>query len=72
MSQINIKDWRVEDEQFWKSKGKKIAYRNLAISIPALLLAFAVWMMWSIVATKMKEYGYNFGNDNRWYAVRIK
>ncbi len=58
---ININDWRVEDEQFWNSEGKKIAYRNLAISIPALLLAFAVWMMWSIIAAKMKEYGYNFG-----------
>ena len=61
MSKINISDWRVEDEQFWNSSGKKIATKNLWISIPALLLAFAVWIMWSIIATKMKEFGYNFG-----------
>ncbi|HED07482.1 MAG TPA: NarK/NasA family nitrate transporter [Ignavibacteria bacterium] len=61
MSKINISDWRVEDEQFWDSSGKKIATKNLWISIPALLLAFAVWIMWSIIATKMKEFGYNFG-----------
>lgn len=61
MTQINIKDWQVEDEQFWNSKGKKIAYRNLSISIPALLLAFTVWIMWSIIATKLKEFGFNFG-----------
>ena len=57
----NIKDWNVEDESFWNSMGKKIATRNLWISIPALLLAFAVWIMWSIIATKLKAFGFNFG-----------
>lgn len=57
----NITDWDVENEQYWETKGKKEAVRNLLISIPALLLAFSVWMMWSIIATKMKEFGYNFG-----------
>ncbi|PKL83919.1 MAG: NarK/NasA family nitrate transporter [Ignavibacteriae bacterium HGW-Ignavibacteriae-3] len=61
MTKINIDDWRVEDEKFWNTGGKKIAVKNLLISIPALLLAFAVWMMWSIIATKLKEFGYNFG-----------
>jgi NNP family nitrate/nitrite transporter-like MFS transporter len=57
----NISNWKVEDESFWVSTGKKIATKNLWISIPALLLAFAVWIMWSIIATKLKEFGYNFG-----------
>ncbi|MCK5372242.1 MAG: MFS transporter, partial [Cyclobacteriaceae bacterium] len=57
----NISNWNVEDESFWESTGKKIATKNLWISIPALLLAFAVWIMWSIIATKLKEFGYNFG-----------
>lgn len=60
----NIKKWDVEDNQFWESTGKQIAKRNLWISIPALLLAFAVWIMWSVIATKMKEFGYNFGMIN--------
>ncbi len=58
---INIRNWNVEDKEFWESTGKKIATKNLWISIPALLLAFAVWIMWSVIATKMKEFGYNFG-----------
>lgn len=57
----NIEKWEVENPDFWESKGKKIAYRNLWISIPALLLSFAIWMMWSIITTKMKEFGFNFG-----------
>ena len=58
---VNISNWNVEDNNFWESTGKRIATKNLWISIPALLLAFAVWIMWSVIATKMKEFGFNFG-----------
>lgn len=61
MGKINIKDWNVEDEFFWKSKGKKIATRNLWSSIPALLLAFSVWIMWGVLVKYMKEFGFTFG-----------
>ena len=61
MGKINLDKWDVEDNSFWESTGKKIATKNLWISIPALLLAFAVWILWSIIATKLKEYGFNFG-----------
>ena len=37
-------DWRPEDAGFWSDRGEAIARRNLWISVPALLLAFAVWM----------------------------
>jgi len=38
---VNIKDWNVEEESFWTSTGKKIANKNLWLSIPALFLSFA-------------------------------
>ncbi len=57
----NISKWDVEDPDFWETTGKKIATKNLWISIPNLLLAFAVWIMWSIISTKLKEFGFNFG-----------
>lgn len=58
---VNIKDWNVEDESFWKTKGKKIATRNLWSSIPALLLAFSIWIMWGVLIKYMKEFGFSFG-----------
>jgi len=58
---VNIKEWNVEDENFWTKTGKKIATKNLWISIPALLLAFAVWIMWGVIIKYMKDFGYNFG-----------
>ena len=59
-SGADIGDWRPEDDKFWESTGKKIAYRNLWISIPALLCGFAVWGMWGIITVQMMNLGYPF------------
>ncbi|MFK5889804.1 MAG: hypothetical protein QM486_03615 [Flavobacteriaceae bacterium] len=58
---VNIKNWNVEDESFWRSSGKKIANRNLWASIPALLLAFSIWIMWGVLVKYMREFGFTFG-----------
>lgn len=57
----NITNWNIEDDNFWKSTGKRIANRNLWISIPALLLSFAIWIMWGMLITYMKDFGFSFG-----------
>jgi len=59
----NIEKWDVEDEGFWKSTGKKVAYRNLWISVPALLCGFAVWLMWGIITVQMSNLGFPFSKD---------
>jgi len=59
-SSADIQDWRPEDEQFWESTGKKIAYRNLWISVPALLCGFAIWGMWGIITVQMLNLGFPF------------
>ena len=59
-SGADIEDWRPEDEAFWNRTGKKIAYRNLWLSIPALLCGFAVWGMWGIISVQMLNLGFPF------------
>ena len=59
-SSADISDWRPEDEAFWESTGKRVAYRNLWISIPALLCGFAVWGMWGIITVQMLNLGFPF------------
>jgi NNP family nitrate/nitrite transporter-like MFS transporter len=56
----DITDWRPEDTDFWDSTGKQIAYRNLWISVPALLCGFAVWGMWGIITVQMLNLGFPF------------
>ena len=59
-SAADISDWRPEDNTFWESTGKKVAYRNLWISVPALLCGFAVWGMWGIITVQMLNLGFPF------------
>ncbi len=59
-SSADIEKWDVEDNAFWESKGKKIASRNLWISIPSLLLGFAIWLMWGIITVQMINLGFPF------------
>jgi len=52
---IKLERWDVENHEFWNSEGKKIAQRNLWISIPNLLLAFSVWIYWGMVAKYIQK-----------------
>lgn len=62
-SSVDIVDWRPEDNAFWESTGKRIANRNLWISIPSLLCGFAVWLMWGIITVQMANAGFPFKPD---------
>ncbi len=59
-SGADVVDWQPEDRSFWASKGKAIANRNLWISIPNLLVGFAVWVMWGIITVQMLNLGFPF------------
>ena len=54
----NLTAWNPEDSNFWESKGKKIANRNLLISVFALILSFIVWQIWSVVAVRLNDVGF--------------
>ena len=66
-----ITDWRPEDATFWQQTGKGVATRNLWISIPALLLAFSVWMVWSIVVVKLKAIGFKFTEQQEFWLTAL-
>ena len=66
-----ISDWRPEDAVFWASTGRSIARRNLIASIPALLLAFAVWMVWSVVVAKLPLIGFRYTTDQLFWLAAL-
>ncbi len=55
--------WDPEDETFWNREGKRIANRNLWISIPNLLLGFAVWIYWGMVAKYIQQLHFASGGE---------
>lgn len=66
-----LEDWRPEDPDFWEAKGRRIARRNLWISIPALLLAFAVWMVWSMVVANLPAIGFDFSTSQLFWLAAL-
>lgn len=57
----NIENWDIENIHFWDAQGKGVAFRNLWISIPALLQSFSIWIMWGMIIVQMKKLGFTFG-----------
>ena len=66
-----LTDWRPEDPTFWATTGKPAADRNLWISVPNLLLAFSVWMVWSMVVAKLKLVGFKFTTDQLFWLTAL-
>src|SRR5205085_2674544 len=58
-----IASYDPEDVNFWETKGKRIARRNLIWSIVVENIGFSVWLMWSITATKLPGAGFPYTTD---------
>ena len=71
MSTHVLTKWEPEDKVFWEKEGKAIASRNLWISIPALLLAFSVWMVWSMVVVNLPNVGFSFDNNQLFWLAAL-
>ncbi|AFL84574.1 nitrate/nitrite transporter [Belliella baltica DSM 15883] len=65
-----LKEWNPEDNDFWESTGKKIAWRTLTITTIALTLSFCTWFMMSAIVTRLPGIGFSF-TDNQlfWLAA---
>lgn len=59
-----LKEWKPEDENFWNSTGKVIAWRTLRITTVALLLSFSTWYLLSAVVVMLPKIGFTF-TDNQ-------
>ena len=63
--------WTPEDKAFWEREGKAVANLNLSISIPALLLSFAVWMVWSVVVVNLPNVGFKFTTNQLFWLTAL-
>jgi MFS transporter, NNP family, nitrate/nitrite transporter len=66
-----ISGWAPENEKFWEDEGKFIARRNLIFSILAEHLGFSIWLIWSIVATKLPQAGFHYSTDQLFQLVAL-
>ena len=67
----DLENWDPEDDVQWNRYGRKIAFRNLWISIPALLCGFAVWLYWGIITVQMLNLGFAFEKSDLFSLMAI-
>lgn len=68
---VTITSWTPEDSTFWERVGARVAWRNLYCSMPALFLAFAVWMVWTTVVVKLKSVGFAFSDGQLFWLTAL-
>ena len=71
MSTRALTRWDPEDSAFWEGEGRYVASRNLSISIPSLTLAFAVWMVWSVVVVNLPNVGFRFSTEQLFWLAAL-
>ncbi|MCX7117832.1 MAG: MFS transporter [Legionellales bacterium] len=63
MKQTEDMIWDPENQAFWESTGKRIASRNMWISVPCLFISFAIWIIWSTVTVNLNKVGFHFTEE---------
>jgi NNP family nitrate/nitrite transporter-like MFS transporter len=71
MSKHVINRWEPENPSFWAEQGASVANRNLWISIPALMLAFSVWMLWSVVVVNLDKAGFQLSKNQMFWLTAL-
>ncbi len=66
-----IARWDPEDSAFWRARGRRVAQRNLWLSIAALTLSFAVWMMWSVVVVHLPAVGFRYSTNQLYWLAAL-
>ncbi len=66
-----ITHWNPEDKTSWDGSGHSVAQRNLWLSIPALTLAFAVWMVWSVVVVNLPAVGFKYSTNQLFWLAAL-
>src|SRR5665213_2352964 len=63
--------WNPEDETFWQASGQKIARRNLLWSIVAENVGFSIWLIWSVVSTRLPKAGFHYTTEQLFSLVAL-
>ncbi len=66
-----LSQWEPENPDFWRHTGERVARHNLWISVLALMLSFAVWMVWSMVVVNLPQVGFRFSTNQLFWLAAL-
>jgi MFS transporter, NNP family, nitrate/nitrite transporter len=66
-----IDHWDPEDPTFWRGGGRRVARRNLTLSVYAEFLGFCVWALWSVVVPLLPGAGFSLTLDQQFWLIAV-
>jgi NNP family nitrate/nitrite transporter-like MFS transporter len=66
-----LEHWDPEDEDFWESTGKKIAWRTLWITTANLTMAFVVWFVISALVVRLPNVGFDLSTSQLFWLAAM-
>jgi MFS transporter, NNP family, nitrate/nitrite transporter len=66
-----IEHWDPEDERFWETTGRRIARKNLFLSIFAEHFGFSVWVLWTIVVINLGNVGIELSLPEQFWLTAV-
>ncbi len=63
--------WEPDDEQFWEETGKRIARKNLILSIFAEHIGFNVWVLWTIIVINLGNAGFTLSLSESFLLIAL-
>src|SRR5215212_6359579 len=66
-----IDDWTPENEEFWERKGRRIARKNLFLSVFAEHIGFSVWVLWTIVVINLVHVGITLSLPEQFWLTAV-
>jgi NNP family nitrate/nitrite transporter-like MFS transporter len=66
-----IDSWEPENDEFWESTGRRIARKNLILSIFAEHLGFSIWVLWTIVVINLGNIGITLSLSEQFWLVAV-
>ncbi len=67
-----ITTWDPEDADFWRTRGRRIATRNMWTSVAAEHIGFCVWSLWSVLVLFMtKKSGFTLSTADKFLLTSL-
>jgi NNP family nitrate/nitrite transporter-like MFS transporter len=66
-----LAEWAPEDETFWETTGKRIAWRTLRVTTANLTMAFAVWFLVSALVVRLPNVGFDLSTSQLFWLAAM-
>src|SRR6266487_7024101 len=66
-----IEQWEPESPAFWETTGRKIARKNLFLSVFAEHIGFSVWVLWTIVVINLGNIGITLSLPEQFWLTAV-